>query len=94
MATTFHMDSVNYSTMRNNLASHLDQCSKHGKSFQIVRNGETQAVLISAAEWEQILETLSIISDPKMMNQIIRSEKDIQDGRTQELEEAFKDLLG
>ncbi len=69
------------------------QCAKYGKRFKIVRNGVPEAVLLSAAEWDQILETLSILTSAEMMEQLIRSEKDIIAGKVQPLDNAFKDLL-
>jgi PHD/YefM family antitoxin component YafN of YafNO toxin-antitoxin module len=88
------MDVVNYSEMRKGLASHLKKCAKYGKRFKIVRNGKAEGVLVSTADWEQILETLSILTNPHLMEQLIESEKDIRKGRVQPLDEAFKELLG
>ena len=40
----------------------------------ITRNGRPAAVLLSIGEYEGLLETLEIVSDPKAMAQLKRSE--------------------
>ena len=94
MPPSLAMDIVSYSEMRQTLAAHLDQCVKFGKRFQIIRNGKPQGVLLSTAEWEQLLTTLSVLTNPAMMNQLGASEKDIKHRRVHKLDDAFRDLLG
>jgi len=94
MSQILDVDEVNYTEMRRKFAPYLDQCTKFGKRFKIVRNGKPEAVLVSTAEWEQILETLAIITHPKLMKQLVQSDKDVRAGRVQKLDEAFGDLLG
>ena len=93
MTQTFAMDTVSYSEIRQTLAAHLDQCAKLGKRFQIIRNGKPQGVLLSTTEWEQILNTLAVLTNPKMMDQLIESEKDIKKRRVHKLDDAFRELL-
>ena len=93
MTQALDMDTVNYSEMRRNFASHLKQCATHGKKFRILRNGKAEGILVSMAEWQELVETLSILTDPRMMKQIVESEKDIRRGRVHPLDEAFEELL-
>jgi PHD/YefM family antitoxin component YafN of YafNO toxin-antitoxin module len=93
MGVAFETNTVNYSEMREKLASHLEQCSKYGKRFKIIRNGRAEGMLISTAEWDQMLETLAIVTDPAMMEQLIQSEKDIKKGRVHKLDDVFNELL-
>lgn len=93
MASTITTDTINYSDMRRKLSDHLEACTKFGKRFKIVRNGKPEAILLSVTEWEQILETLAIVTNPHLMEQIIQSAKDIKAGKVQPLDEAFSALL-
>jgi PHD/YefM family antitoxin component YafN of YafNO toxin-antitoxin module len=94
MPRTLAMESVNYSEIRQTLAAHLDQCAKRGKRFQIIRNGKPQGMLVSTAEWEQMLATLEVLTNPNLMDQLLESEKDIKQRRVHRLNDAFRDLLG
>ena len=94
MMTILETDSVSYSDLRQELKGHLDQCNKYGKRFKIIRNGKAEGILISLVEWEQIVETLSIVTDAKMMEQLVKSEKDIKAGRFHKARDVFKELLG
>lgn len=93
MAGIFETDTVNYTDLRQELKGHLEQCNKFGKRFKIIRNGKAEGILISPAEWEQILETLAIITDPKMLEQLAQSEKDMKAGKTRKLDDVFGELL-
>jgi PHD/YefM family antitoxin component YafN of YafNO toxin-antitoxin module len=92
--TQSDVDIVNYSEMRRKLASHLAQCNKLGKRFKIIRNGKAEGILISNDEWDQICETLAIVTNPKLMKQIVQSENDIKRKRIHKLNDVFKELLG
>ena len=87
------METVSYSEIRQTLASHLDQCVKFGRRFEIVRNGKPEGILLSVAEWEQMLTSLDVLLNPKMMEQLVQSEKDIKQRRVHTLDAAFRDLL-
>jgi PHD/YefM family antitoxin component YafN of YafNO toxin-antitoxin module len=93
MPQAFATDLVSYSAIRQTLAAHLDQCAKRGKRFQIMRNGKPQGILLSTAEWEQMSATLDILTNPKIMDQLMQSEKDIKKGRVHTLDDAFRGLL-
>ena len=52
-----------------------------GHTITLTRRGEPYVVMMSASEYEGILETLEILSDPEAMGALKSSEEDIQAGR-------------
>lgn len=51
------------------------------QSIAITKLGKPAAVLLSIDEYEGLLETLEIMSDPKLVKRIKRSLKDLDSGR-------------
>lgn len=47
---------------------------------------EKQMIKISRKEYEGMKETIEILQDPEVMNQILESEKNIKEGNLKELE--------
>ena len=47
---------------------------------------ETQMMQISVREYEGMKETISILQNPDLMNQIIESEKNIREGNVKEFD--------
>jgi len=52
-----------------------------GKTVMLTRRGKPYVVMMSAAEYESIQETLEILSDPEAMSSLAKSKEDIQAGR-------------
>jgi antitoxin YefM len=59
----------------------------------ITRNGEPAAVLISHAELHALRETIAILSDPDVVNDIREAESDIRAGRTTNADELREAML-
>ena len=55
--------------------------------FEITKNGERVAVLISADDFDSLVETLEILSDPEAMAGVKAGLEDIAAGRTKSVEE-------
>ncbi|HEY6065733.1 MAG TPA: type II toxin-antitoxin system Phd/YefM family antitoxin, partial [Thermoanaerobaculia bacterium] len=64
------MSTVTASQAKNSLLELLRDVEERGEAVQITRNGIPAGVLISAEEWETLLETLAILSDPSAMKRI------------------------
>jgi prevent-host-death family protein len=88
------LEAVPFSELRRRLAGVLDDCTRRGRRFMIHRHARPEAVLISSAEWQEISETLAVLSDPGLLRQIVRSERDIAAGRVRAARDVFADLLG
>jgi prevent-host-death family protein len=55
--------------------------------FEITKNGERVAVLLSADDFDSLVETLEILSDPEAMAGVAAGLADIAAGRTKSVEE-------
>src|SRR6266542_1338687 len=75
------MGSVTASQAKNSLLALLRAAEEAGEMFQITRNGRPAAVLVSAREWDGLVETLEILSDPIAMKRIARARREMAAGR-------------
>ncbi len=74
------MNTISASKARNNLYKILDEVKNGLKSYTITLRGEAQAVVINPEELESWEETLDILSDNKLVAQILKSQEDIKSG--------------
>jgi len=77
---------------REDLPTLVDNANKKLEEYIITVNGSPAAVIMSIAEYESWKETNEIMSDPKLMNDIIEGEKDIEEGRYSDWEDVKKEL--
>ena len=67
----------------------LDQVKNLHERFTITRNGKPEAVVLSADEFEEWVETLEVLSSPKLMATLKSSGKDFRQGKTLSHEDVF-----
>ncbi len=60
---------------------------------EITRNGEPAAVLISYAEMAALRETIAVLSDPQVVDDIGQAEEDLRAGRTVNAEELRTSMM-
>ncbi|OGK35727.1 hypothetical protein A3F59_02400 [Candidatus Roizmanbacteria bacterium RIFCSPHIGHO2_12_FULL_38_13] len=77
---------------RNKFAELIDEASKMFARFTITRNGKPEAVIMSKDEYDALIDTIEILSNPDTMASIRRGEKDVKAGRVKPLEDVIKDL--
>jgi antitoxin YefM len=68
------------SSVKAHLSELVDRVEDQHDRVVLTRNGKPAAVLISADDLESLEETLSILSDPTLMEQIHESEQELADG--------------
>ncbi len=68
-----------------------DQVAKH-KILAITRRNKEVMAVMSWELYEGLLETLEIMSDPKLMNNLKKGLDDVKAGRTYSLSEAYERL--
>lgn len=83
---------ISISDVRTNLPDLVDKVNKKLDRVTITVNGQPKATLISAEELESIEETLEILSNPKLMKDIRKAEKEIDEGKGIPWEEVQKEL--
>ena len=65
------------------------QLRETDETIAITKNGVPEAVLLSMARFEGLLESIDILADPDMVAQLQASAVDVREGRLVELDEAF-----
>lgn len=78
------------SEARNNLYTILDEVSNKFRRFTITLRGKAKVVIMSAEEVESWEETLEIMSNKKLVNQIKNGLADIKAGRVIKFEDYLK----
>ena len=82
---------VSTAEARKTLPSLLDQVEDLEEHVVITRRGKPLAVLFAYEEYEQLLETLEVLSDPDLMKAIAAGEADIKKGDFAALEQYLAD---
>ena len=86
------MNTISASKARENLYKILDEVKNSLKSYTITLRGEAQAVVINPEELEAWEETLDILSDNKLIAQILKSQEEIKMGKYLNEDDIIKEL--
>ncbi|HET7481828.1 MAG TPA: type II toxin-antitoxin system Phd/YefM family antitoxin [Actinomycetota bacterium] len=71
--------------MKNRLSEFVDGVERvHGRVV-ITKHGRPAAVIMNVDDLQSLEETLQILSDPKLMEDIRRSETEIEKGKSKKL---------
>ena len=66
-----------FTEVRDKLREILDDVVATGDTYTITRHGRPMAVIVSADEYESLIETLNILSDSNAMAAIEEGESDL-----------------
>jgi antitoxin YefM len=86
-------DVLPLSSVKAHLSEVVDRVELEQERVVLTRNGKAAAVLISTDDLEGLEETLAILSDPTLREQIREGEAAAAAGDTATLEELQADLL-
>ena len=86
------MNTISASKARDNLYKILDEVKNGLKSYTITLRGVAQAVVINPEELETWEETLDILSDNKLVAQILKSQEEIKMGQYLSEDDIIKEL--
>ncbi|NEO86249.1 MAG: type II toxin-antitoxin system Phd/YefM family antitoxin [Spirulina sp. SIO3F2] len=67
------MDSVSFKQFQNNLQDCVDRVVDHHNPLKVTDNSGSDFILVSAQDWEQTQETLYVLQNTDLMQQISRS---------------------
>jgi len=79
-------------TVKARFSELVDRVTREQDRVVVTRNGQPAAVLISPADLESLEETLSLLSDPRMMEKIREGEEALARGDVHELEDVVASL--
>lgn len=73
-------ETISLTELRPLLSDVVDRAHDHLDRFLITRRGRAQAVLLSSEEFEGLLETLDILSDPELVREIVNADRELAAG--------------
>jgi prevent-host-death family protein len=76
---TYMSTTVNLTDLRDKLSDVLDEIGATGAEFVITRHGRPVAVLLGHDEYESLIETLNILSDPDAVAAIEEGDAEFRD---------------
>lgn len=72
---------------RANFSKIVDLASTTHERFEVTRNGRRVAVLLGAEDYDGLMETIEILSDPELMAGIREGQQDQAEGRMYDSEQ-------
>ncbi len=82
---------VPVSEMRDHIAEYVDGIDYNGR-VMITKNGKERAYLIGVRELRALEETVAVLENTSLLNNLRQGLEDIKAGRVQEAREAFLEL--
>ena len=86
------VNTISLKELRPSLPKVIEKIDGKMDRYIITKHGKPVVAMISIADYESLMETLDILSDPETMARIKRSEEDIRKGRVHSWEEIKKSL--
>lgn len=83
---------ISITEARSELFNIADDVQKPDTQYVLTREGKPTMVLLSSDEFDSIMETMEILSDPELLNDIKEAEKEIADGKYVTWDELKKEL--
>jgi antitoxin YefM len=86
------MDTRPLAEVRQDLSKFVDEAVTTHARFDITRNGRRAAVLMSADDYDSLVETLDVLADADLVRDIHAGLRDGEEGRLSSHEEVVSDL--
>jgi prevent-host-death family protein len=87
-----YMTTLPLAAVRANLSKLVEEAERTHQRVEVTKNGRRAAVLLSADDYDSLMETLDILSDAEAMAAIRESDADIAAGRVYPLGEVEAEL--
>lgn len=91
-ARILYMLTIPLAEARAQLSKLVDDAMRTHERVEVTKNGRRAAVLLSADDYDSLMETLDILGDAEAMAAIRESESDIVAGRLHSLDEVEAEL--
>ncbi|HEY5880456.1 MAG TPA: type II toxin-antitoxin system Phd/YefM family antitoxin [Nakamurella sp.] len=91
-ATFLYMTTLPLAEARANLSRLIDEAVTTHQRIEVTRKGRRAAVILSADDYDSIMETLDILSDPDLMRDIREGEAELDRGESVSLETVTEEM--
>lgn len=75
------MEKISYTELRARLAHYLDEATDSLSTVRVTRKGRPEVVVVDAAEYDGMLETLHLLRSPANARHLARSLKEAEAGK-------------
>lgn len=83
---------VSFTDARAHLSELMDLVAKRHEHLVITRNGRPEAVVLSAADYAALQETLAVLDDGEAQDGLAESEEDVAAGRIRDWHDVKREL--
>ncbi len=74
------MDKISYTELRARLAHYLDEATENLEPVRVTRKGRPEVVVVDAAEYDGMKETLHLLRSPANARHLAKSLKEAEKG--------------
>lgn len=86
------MTTLPLAEVRANLSKLVDEAVRTHERIEVTRQGRRAAVILSADDYDSIMETLAILSDPDAMRDVGEAEAEAEAGQVYTLDEVTEEM--
>jgi antitoxin YefM len=74
------MDTLPITEAKNRFTEIADRAAAEHDHFTVTRNGRPHVIVVSVAEWDELQETLAVLSDPETRADLAEAEEAAERG--------------
>ena len=86
------MTTLPLAEVRANLSKLVDEAVRTHQRIEVTRQGRRAVVILSADDYDSIMETLAILSDQNLMEEIREAEAEVDRGEVFTLDEVEEEM--
>jgi prevent-host-death family protein len=86
------MTTLPLAEVRANLSKLVDEAVRTHQRIEVTRQGRRAAVILSADDYDSIMETLAVLSDQELMREIRESEAEAEAGQVYTLDDVREEM--
>ncbi|HPY22754.1 MAG TPA: type II toxin-antitoxin system Phd/YefM family antitoxin [Mycobacterium sp.] len=86
------MTALPLAEVRANLSKLVDDAVRTHQRIEVTRKGRRAAVILSAEDYDAIMETLEILSDPELMRDLRAAESEAAEGQVFTLDDVAEEM--
>lgn len=81
------MTTLTVSEAKSHFPEIVRNVDKRWLRYVVTKNGKPKAIVLSMAEWEELMETFSVMRDRKLVAELKRGLEQVKSGKTYSFEE-------
>ncbi len=91
-ARILYMLTLPLAEVRANLSKLVDEAVRTHERIEVTRQGRRAAVILSADDFDSIMETLAILSDQELVREVRAAEAEAENGQIYTRDEVSKEM--